>query len=417
MWDKLDIRIPFKPSEVSFLARSTADKPDAYIDFKKYSFPAHAPDVKIVDGLPIIECWKNRDWDSISSGYAGMAVGFFPRGQGYHTYPTVSIKASPAKIIQGHNVFGSESSVVGIDRMLQLLNNAYPDIFNDLDIFNASIRYTDSTYSAPIQPFFSNKIFPLFESLATSRQSKNKNTDYLQLGVNSEYQRQKIYKKLQELIADLQDAKRKRDFRRIDILADKRLHDFAQHLHRFEATTGPRKFESLGIPTNIVEFVKHEKKFLADNGYPLCQFLWHQAFDPLFSQFEGHTMKNVDDHHIKLKIDAKFIKIKDNGKVCKRLANAIFRTYIDIKRDGYSNLCALDNQTFFRNVKYLEQAGISKAFLKSLDPHTTDNVIPFVNILKIDFNNQRPDWYVEPTLDYTPHGSLSSLLGKLRLVS
>jgi II/X family phage/plasmid replication protein len=412
MLDKYDIRIPFKADKVKHLAGSTLEKPLAYVNFEDYSFPMHAPDVEIIDGKPVIKYFKNRDWDSISSGIAGMAVGFFPQGQGLHTYPTVSIKASPAKILQGHNVFGAESSKQGIVQMFAMLKMAFPDIYEDLEISDAEIRYVDCTYSACIREFFSAKIFFAFESMATARQKINKNTGYCQLGQGSERERAKLYKKLQEVLADLEDAKKKRNTYRVDILSDQRLLDFATDLHRFEATLGARKLQSLGIPTNVVEYLKFEDWFVSVHKIPLCRYMWGLVFNPIFSQFEGHKVKNVDDSNIKLQIDAKFIRIKDNGKICKRKATAIFKTYREIKSEGYATLLKQNNQTFFRNVNYLQEAGISKAFLKTLDPNKpTTNVISFPQIIKIDFGLQRPDWFVEPMAHFECDSRLLRLVG------
>lgn len=401
MWDKFHIAIPFKPSVVRYLSRSTPENPVAYVDFKKYSFPKFAPEINMVDGVPVITQIKSVKWNSISSGISGMAVGFFPEGEGIASYPTISIKASPAKILQGHNVFGSECPREGIKQMLANLSIAFPDIYADLDISNAEIRYTDSTYSARIREFFSRKVFVMFESLATLRTKINKHTDYIQLGQGSEYQRQKLYKKLQELLADLLDARKTRNEFRVAILSDQRLLNFATDLHRFEATTGHRKFLSLGIPTNLWEFIKFNDWFLSVHKTPLCRYLWEQAFNPLFAQFEGHTMKDVDDTNIKLQIDKKFIRIKEDGKICKRKATAIYNTYRAIKTEGYDSLLREHNKTFFRNVNHLEEIGLSRAFLKSLDPHRPEsNVIPLVQIIKIDFSTQRPDWFVEPKAGY-----------------
>jgi II/X family phage/plasmid replication protein len=420
MNDKLDIRIPFKAQYVHFLAASTPEKPAAYVNFQDYSFPIHAPEVSMVDGQPQITYYKNRDWDSISSGIAGMAIGFFPQGQGLNTYPSVSIKASPAKILQGHNVFGSEFCKEAVLQMMVMLSLAYSDIYEHLDIENAELRFIDCTYSARIRDFFSTKVFSMFESLASKRTKVNKDTDYIQLGKGSEYQRQKLYKKLQEVLADLADATKTKNTFRMDILSDQRLLDFATDLHRFEATTGHRKLALLGVPTNIWEFLKFEKWFFEVHKTTLCRYLWEQAFNSLFAQFEGHTVKNVDDTNIRLEIDKKFITTKFSKPICdcsarkirclclpvvkisKRKANAIYATYQDIKREGYASLLKQDSKTFFRNVKHLEECGISRAFLKSLDPHKpTTNVIPFVQIIKIDFSNQRPDWWVEPKAEYS----------------
>src|SRR5690606_37401393 len=120
---------------------------------------------------------------------------------------------------------------------------------------------------------------------------------------------------------------------------------------------------------------------------PLSQHLWHKAFHKVFSQIEGHTMKNVDDDHIRLQIDAHFITVSDTGRVSKRLANAVFKTYRDIKCEGYDQLARENNKTFYRNVKHLESIGLSRAFLKSLDPHKpNENVVPLVQLINVDFS-------------------------------
>lgn len=414
MWDKLDIEVPFAPEFVNELSCSTPEKPVGWVDPKNYDFSLVA-EISMVDGQPIVTEIKNRNWDTVSSGIAGVAVGFFPKGNGFNQWPHVRIKASPAKILQGHNVFGSECLKQGTAQMWAMFSIAFPKIHAQLDIRQAFVRYTDSTYSARISDFFSQKVFKLFESLATAKTKVNANflsEGYLQLGQGSEYQRQKIYRKYQEVMEDLKEATKRRQHHRIEILSDQRLQDFSRELHRFEATTGSRKFESLGIPTRLEEFVKFADWFLSVHKIPLCRYLWELAFNPLFDQIEGHTMKNVDDSHVKLKIDAKFIRIKDNGKICKRKANAIYATYRAIKTEGYDTLALEDSSTFFRNVKHLEEIGMSRAFLKSLDPQRpTENIVPFVQLIKIDFSNQRPDWYVEPRAGF------SEDFRQLRLVS
>lgn len=404
MWDKLDNEVPFLPAHVNELVTSTIEKPAGWVNPQDYDFNLFAQ-VDIVDGKPVISEIKSAKWDTISSGISGIAVGFFPEGNGFNKWPHVRIKASPAKILQGHNVFGSECLKQGLAQMWAMFAIAFPKIHAHLDIQNARVRYTDSTYSARISDFFSKKVFKLFESLATARQTVNSNyidQGYLQLGQGSEYQRQKLYRKHQEVLDDLKDAIKRRNQERIDILSDQRLQDFARELHRFEATTGHRKFESLGIPTRLIEFVKFCDWFESVHKIPLCRYLWELAFNPLFDQIEGHTMKNVDDTHVKLKIDSAFIKVKDNGKVCKRKANAIYATYRAIKTEGYDTLVAEKSSTFFRNVAHLEEIGLSRSFLKSLDPQRpTENIVPFVQLIKIDFSNQRPDWYVEPRAGFS----------------
>ena len=112
-------------------------------------------------------------------------------------------------------------------------------------------------------------------------------------------------------------------------------------------------------------------------------------------------MKNVDDDSIKLKIEAHFLRVKTDGKVCRRKSNAIFKTYRQIKSEGYDQLLKDSKATLMRNVKLMEECGISRAFLKSLDPHKpNENVVPLVKVIEIDFSRQRPDWYQEPQAGY-----------------
>lgn len=408
MWDKFDIEVPFRAHAVQLLqCRHDDESSPGFLDVRAYDFPLHGPLVMVEGQAQITEIKADR-WGSISSGISGVAVGFFPMGNGFKRWPHIRIKASPAKILQGHNVFGSECPKQGISQMFANLEAAFPKIYADLDLEAAQVKYTDSTYSARIAPHFSPKIFRIFESLATRRTKVNAaymDRGYLQLGVDSDRQRAKLYSKMQELLADLQTAKRVGDKHRVSILGDSRLTDFTLDLHRFEATTGPRKFEELGIPTRLPEFIKFMDWFQAVHKKPLCRYLWHVCFDPLFGQFEGHTMKDVDDSHIKALIDKKYIKPRADGRICKRRANAVYSTYRAIKCEGYDTCCAENNKTFFRNVGFLEDAGISRAFLKSLDPHKPfDNVVPLVQLIKIDFSQQRPEWYQEPTAGFDQPG-------------
>lgn len=400
--DKTDLRIPFKLEFVTELLSSTDEAPRGQLlDVVKYGFEMNTAS-RMVDGVLVHQTMKAKKWETIASSISGIAIGFFPEGHGFDTWPHVRVKCSPAKILQGHNVFGSEDCFQGVMQMLSTFYLAYPLMYEHLDIKQAKLMYLDVTYSCLIQEFFRKRIYALFESLASKNTKLSKNDEYIQLGVGSEFARQKIYYKMQELLADLKSCIRSRDTHRVHILSDSRLHEFTINRTRFEATVGPRKFQALAIPTNFFEFIKFSRWFEQTHSQPLAQYLWSKVFDPLFAQIEGHTIMNVNDDEIKLRIYAKLNKIKPNGKICRRLSRAVFDTYCDIKREGYKALCSYDNKTFFRNVKLLEECGLSKAFLKSIDPYSINsNVIPFIQIIKIDFNKQRPDWYVEPKADFS----------------
>lgn len=413
MWDKLDLRIPFDDLHVSEMRCAKSGQRRGMVDISLYDFPSHA-EVVFVDGnAQITSAPQAQKWGTISSGISSLAIGFFPNGNGFYEWPHVCLKASPTKILQGHNVFGSENIRPGAIQMLANLKLAFPKIASHLNFQLAEIRYLDSTYSAFVDSKYKrDQIISLFEKLFPNKNAISRYVGYLQANKDSEYHRQKVYYKHQELEADAKKARKSGDKERYKILVDVELQAFAYGRMRFEGTTGHRALENLGIPTNLHSFLKFHDWFKKTHKQSLCQYLWHKCFDKVFDQLKGHTMKNVDDNEIKLKIDAKYTKIKDDGKICKRKANAIWRVYRQIKTEGYDQLASEDNATFFRNVKHLVDAGISRAFLKSLDPNKpNENVIAFVNIIDIDFSKQKPDWYQEPKEgfgDYRPH---------LRLVS
>lgn len=401
MYDKADLRIPFHSDHVQEISEGRDGQPRGFVPIEKYDFPAEST-VAFVDGQRVYTDLRARKWGTVSSSISTLAVGFFPEGNGFYPWPHVSIKASPSKILQGHNVFGTENIRPGILQMLANLEQGFPKISAHLDVANAEIRYIDSTYSALVESEYKrNQIIKLIESIFPNKDDITRYTGYLQANKHSDYHRQKVYYKGQELQADTEQAQLKGQGERVRILKDQRLIDFANGRLRFEATTGHRAFERLGIPTLLPEFLKFHDWFERVHKFPLSRHLWDVAFKKTFAQVEGHTMKNVDDDHIKLKIDARYIRIKDNGKICKRKANAIFRTFRDIKSEGYDQLAKERNSTFFFNVKALESIGLSRAFLKSLDPKKPNaNVVPLVQLIKVDFSKQRPDWYTEPTEGY-----------------
>ena len=44
--------------------------------------------------------------------------------------------------------------------------------------------------------------------------------------------------------------------------------------------------------------------------------------------------------------------------------------------------------------------GFSKAYLQNLHTEKANNIIPFVKLIEIDFNQQLPEWYVEPNSQF-----------------
>lgn len=398
MWDKLDLEIPFHQFHVNEFNSSRPDERAGRVDFRLYDFKASAS-VLYTDGKAVYDDEKNRSWDSISSAISNVAVGFFPEGNGFNSWPHIRVKASPSKILQGHNVFGSENIRAGCMQMITNIRMSFPKIFEHLDIENSKVCFVDTTYSARIESsYFRSQVFRLIESTASSRTKISKYEGYLLLGAGSDRKSQKVYEKSQELLHDYKLAKKSGEREKQAILGDKKLQDFALDLMRFEGTVGRRELERLGIPTDLKGFLKfhdwHQKAYKE----PICRYLWRLNFEPIFEQLGGQTMKNTDDEAIRTKVYSKLTKVSDTGKVNKKMANAVWATYRAIKTEGYKKISSEDNSAFFNHVsKLVKDVGLSRAFLKSLDPlKPNENVVSIVSLINIDFSKQRPDWYEEP---------------------
>jgi II/X family phage/plasmid replication protein len=276
MWDKLDIEIPFKYEHVKQLSPTREGQLVGFVDISDYEFQGIALVSFDDNGFPTYEKVSSLKWDSIASSISKVAVGFFPEGNGFNTWPHVRVKASPAKILQGHNVYGSENIEEGMIQMLANFTESFPRMSQHLDMEQAHVRYVDCTYSAKVESsYFRNRIFDLLAATAKSNQKINTHhKGYLQLGVGSEYNRQKVYEKENELLNDLSMAKRRNEKERVSILSNPELQLFSQGLLRFEATIGHRQFERLGIPTRLQEFIKFHHWYQKIYNESLCQYLW-----------------------------------------------------------------------------------------------------------------------------------------------
>ncbi|EIG23835.1 phage/plasmid replication protein, II/X family [Haemophilus paraphrohaemolyticus] len=62
-------------------------------------------------------------------------------------------------------------------------------------------------------------------------------------------------------------------------------------------------------------------------------------------------------------------------------------------------LDSMPRNTFWRYEKDLIAIGLTKAQLQNLKSYERHNIIPLMKLVEIDFSCQRPDWYVEPTLE------------------
>jgi II/X family phage/plasmid replication protein len=146
MIDKLELRIPFKDDVCIFAPdRSSAVLPS----FDKYILndgletrTTRSTD----DSSNIINSFETHSYESLASSYSGVAFCIMSKGNGGYPFPYIMLKCSPAKILQGHNVFGFEDSKIGFLEMLGTLLESYPTVFNDVDFLRSELMQIDCTY-------------------------------------------------------------------------------------------------------------------------------------------------------------------------------------------------------------------------------------------------------------------------------
>uniref|UniRef100_A0AAU8BBM1 Replication-associated protein G2P n=1 Tax=Dulem virus 65 TaxID=3145776 RepID=A0AAU8BBM1_9VIRU len=340
-------------------------------------------------------------YESLPSSYTDMAMKFFTDTM--NTYPYVELKASPLKLLQGHNVYGFECIKNGACEMLGLLLNAYPKLCEILDFKNIEVLHLDTTYFVKLP--HQNMIEPVLQYLsncsAGHRKSKSiKYNNYVTWGNDSSrYINTKAYGKLLEVeqqFKKLSDLAMKGDKRSQDIIqAMSGVLDFAKANLRFEARICKTYLTKNGYPTNLWQLIQlqiEQPNLLLD--------LFNIAFKPIFSTLNGEMMKFSSDDEVLDVLRSKLLTINSKGKISYTRANNAFKFYNLIQKLGFQKVKEISsNTTFYRNLDSLLECGISRSYLQNL--HRDDvKVIPFVRLIEIKFDQQLPKDYQMPLSKY-----------------
>jgi len=236
-----------------------------------------------------------------------------------------------------------------------------------------------------------------------NKESLSKYTGYLQANNTSRFKKQKIYHKEQELLSELEKARKARSNDKVNILGDPRLLEFVRGRIRMEASLSAQALEYHGIPLLLRKFMHFSQAFKQEKGETLCSHLHKITFKKMYKALEGKTVNKIDDGKIRSIIEAKYLIYKENGKVCRRRANALIRYYRAIKTEGWETLKKESEPTYYRNLKLLNNAGISTSIIKSchLGDAAASDSTNIGELLSIDYDKQRPEWYKEPEAKVT----------------
>lgn len=410
MLDRIHLFVPFLPEAVSNGMSCQHDSPIYEVDLSTLGVPLsgqiqHGPDGSVqVDDL-------RHPWESLSTGFTPLAFKIFHRSLGKRIMPGVELKASPAKLLQGHNVFGPTSIRKGAEVMLMWLAGSYPQLFSKLDIPSAQVYSIDCTYSARLPD--EKTALQVIQALTgvTNGHTKARGDNYQTTAYwgakESRLKRLKAYLKHTEFESQLEELRKSRHgfldlsaARSYYAMSKPELREWVKYLLRFEATVMHRWMQRRGIPSGLADLCKHQEQ-LAEQGRCFIQECWHEVTKDIFAAFEGLTMRIVDDEKVLAALIAKHTRISKSGKRSDSYARNLFRTYRSIKEYGWDEtLDSMSRRTFYDHVRDICSCGLSKAALQKLQQNDrTNNVVPLLRFVQVDFSAQRPDWYVEPTVE------------------
>lgn len=421
MIDRLRICIPFREQ---YLQQSVQVHKDGhcvdYVDLRaiaKFSdIRMSARDVEFdIDTDSLDVSGLNHPYESLPSHWAGLAFKIY-QGAGMSS-AHVEIKASPAKILQGHNIFGPTDIGLCAFEMIHILNAAVPDLDTFVDWQNAYLGDIDCTYSADVGSLHNAKqVIAALKNVSNGHMRsavKNEHETTCYFNVNSRHADKKAYCKGPEHEKQIKEMesickRNKNKLHILNVLKDERLVRFASNLIRFEGRAKSRILDRLGIPVNLftktsdfdgskrLGIIDYQRQFEKD-GNNLIQHIWNEMFNPLFAAFEGQEMNVYDDSAILAKLKETFFTVTPKGNISYSKALRLFGFYRRLTNEGYQAVKdTLPARSFYNNLNELLSAGLSKAQLQNLHGDKANNVIPLLRVINVDFSRQTPDWYVEP---------------------
>ncbi|PNH87217.1 phage/plasmid replication protein, II/X family [Vibrio diazotrophicus] len=415
MIDKLKISIPFKAEFTFSTLQAKSGEAVSYVDIKECSRRGIGLEAKTIffTGEVGAEQYEVSDlrhpFESLPTHFTGMAFKIY---QGtYLRSPCVELKASPAKILQGHNVYGPTSIEVGAIEMLMAFYNNYPDVYEMLDVQFATLDAIDTTYSARVKTELqARQVIQQLKNVSnkqmrTAVRNEHETTVYFNKG--SRHCDRKAYLKGPEFnhqLNQLRSLQEKGDTsydRVIDVMSDPRLINYARYLVRFEAGAHRRYLDDLDIPKNLFDAISYQKQY-ESTGRNLIADIWTKAFTPLLEALEGQHMNIFNDEEVHNKLKQAYFRYTPKGNVSYARADKLFRFYRQLVSDGYQATYQsfTSRQTFSRHLNDLLAIGFSKAQLQNLQGNGNDNVVPLLQVIEIDFSQQHPSDYVEPTVGH-----------------
>uniref|UniRef100_A0AAU8B4A3 Replication-associated protein G2P n=1 Tax=Dulem virus 57 TaxID=3145768 RepID=A0AAU8B4A3_9VIRU len=354
----------------------------------------------------------SHPYEAIPSHFGSLAMKIFNGSEQLKTAPYVELKASPAKLLQGHNVFGTTNIEVCAFAMIEPLISALPELYEMLDASAVSVDWIDTTYSAHIvSDTVQKQVISFLQNVKAGQTRRTRhNKEYettAEWNSSSEHRILKVYlkgaevqKRLSEIQSELKKTPNKKHLlNQQNILSNPKLIEFSKKCVRFEARLKQRYLSKKNIPNNLYKLIDYQRNY-EQNGRSLMQDLWQDAFRDIINAIGESNMNIFNRDQIQKLLRKHYYRMTPKGNISYAKADRLFSFYKNLLTYGYAEtLDEMDRITFWRYERDLLEIGITKAQLQNLKAHEKTNIIPLMRLVEIDFSHQRPDWYVEPTIE------------------
>lgn len=317
-------------------------------------------------------------WESLGSDHGGLAVKPHHQGNGLLPWPYLEIKCSPAKLVQAHNVYGTDEVAPCVENMIHVLTQHYNSLHcpetghSFLNLMDARISELDITYSVSV-PLEAHRKALIDVLRHTSKgQTKNRGDSYESTcyfgAANSRLKKIKVYLKGPEILADIEKRKKKKM-----PLPSQEIIDHAQSLVRFELTIKKDWLERRRLPTKLSRFIE-----IFDHDPALLRTVYNEGCKDLFRSMCGEVLTVTDEKQVNE------ILQKVHGETRGRVAR-LMGFYQGLKAVGMDQMKdQFPERSFRRYVQELEICGFSRAHLCSLHVNKGTTIIAFPSLIRLD---------------------------------
>lgn len=327
---------------------------------------------------------------SLPSSYSKLAYKYHVGGKNY--FPHFEIKASPAKLHQGHNVYGTDCLRTSAFILISEFIKAQPYLADYIEFKTISVKQIDITYSAHVSN--SSIALQYIDILKTFKTGNIKPTNVYKTAVMFNGGSKKIVREIylkedetKKIIDDLTAQLSKPhcpDYvqTQLNILQSDEVQNYAKNCIRFEAKIKRDYLVANSIPIELNKLITY-----FENMPP--KFLWLKIFQPILDGFKDCNMHVYNDAAVHDKLKSTYLSMTKNG-VSYAKANRLFQFYRSLKNDGYDYVKAnTQSSTFYDNLKLLTIA-VPKSHLVRFTTDTDTNVVPLFKVVNVDFQAQSP---------------------------